>query len=216
MTVSDMALRTFLEQLIDNQPMHHRWLATLSFLENQGARKIFRFQPTEDLPLDLLQHAAEEARHAWLFKKLLTRIGGDGNKQYRLLGGLAGRRYLDRLDMGICRWLGDEAGMQGRVLKKGSYLLTTYAIEVRAAALYPLYSQVLKAKNVKLSLASVIQEEDRHLAQITSEINAWPELLTFKERAVQLETRLYETFLNAAVKDAGLDALLLEGAIAIS
>lgn len=204
MTASQTSAKELLDFITEDPSLHWRWLATLSFLENQGARKIFGFQPVEDLPLGLLQHAAEEARHAWYFKKLLTRIGGDGEKQYPLLGGNAGRRYLHRLDMGVCRWLRDEAGLEGRDLKKGAYLLTTYAIEVRAAGFYPLYAEILKQKNIKLSLASVIQEEDRHLAGITAEIAAWPQIAAFQDRAIVLENQLNAVFLNAAARDVGL------------
>lgn len=210
MNGSETPLRNLLENLVDDQGLHERWLATLSYLENQGAKKIFGHQPSEDLPLDLLQHAAEEARHAWFFKKLLTKIGGDGSRKYPLLGGNAGRRYLHRLDMGICRWLSVDLGLEGRDLKRGSYLLTTYAIEVRAASLYPLYAEVLKERQIKISLASVIVEEDRHLAQITAEIEAWQAIAPLKTKAQQLEAALYARFLKATAADIGMKAFQME------
>lgn len=189
-------LEPLFSELIGNVERHKQWLATLSYLENQGARKIFACQPQGDLPLELLQHAAEEARHAWFFKKQIERLDGDANQIYPLLGGYAARHYLHRLDMGICRILKKELGLAGRRLKDASYLLTTYGIEVRAAVFYPHYHEVLQAAGIKISLNSIIREEDRHLDEIESSLQAWPEIQALCQRVIDMENVLYERFID--------------------
>lgn len=195
MTAKSEALEAIFTRLIDDVSFHKRWLATLSYLENQGARKIFGCQPQGDLPLELLQHAAEEARHAWFFKKQIERLGGDAEAIYPLLGGYAGRHYLHRLDMGICRILKNELNLSGRELKNASYLLTTYAIEVRAAELYPLYHELLQGSGVKISLNSIIREEDRHLDEIRHSLSDWPVIGALSDRVVAMEHDLYQSFI---------------------
>ena len=190
-------LRSLLDRIVSDQPTHERWLATLSYLENRGARKIMAFQPDRDLSLTLLRHAAEEARHAYFFKKQITRLTNRVAECYPLLGGHVGRRYLHRLDIGICRSLKQGLGYRGRALMDASYLLTTLAIEERAGLLYPLYHEVLAAHGLKISLASVIKEEDTHLEEINAELARHPELESHADFARRLEQGLFETFVAA-------------------
>lgn len=71
-------LRPFLETVVEDAGLHARWLATLSLLEHTGARKIHRSMPGLPghlrLAESVLQHAAEEARHAFFFRKQIGKI----------------------------------------------------------------------------------------------------------------------------------------------
>ena len=71
-------LRPFLETVVEDSQLHPRWLETLSLLENMGARKIHksmaRFPAHLQNAETVLQHAAEEARHAYFFKKQIGRL----------------------------------------------------------------------------------------------------------------------------------------------
>ena len=194
-------IRNLLERIISDRTIHERWLATLSYLENRGARKIMAFQPDRDLSLTMLRHAAEEARHAYFFKKQITRLTDDVADCYPLLGGHTGRRYLHRLDIGICRALKDGLGYHERMLKDASYLLTTLAIEERAAILYPLYHEVLAANNFKISLTGIINEEDNHLAEINEELAGQPELEPYAKMAREIENSLFDSFITAVDRE---------------
>ena len=194
-------LTDLLNKIIDNRELHERWLATLSYLENCGARKISAFLPSGDVDLTLLKHAAEEARHAWFFKKQIGRIAPEIKANYALLGGLSGRRYLNALDVGACRAVKRVLGHEGRALKHRAYLLTTLAIEERAAVFYPFYNEMLKDKGIRISLSSVIKEEDQHLADIEAECALMGDLGPITDEVRDLEKRLYNRFIAKVAEE---------------
>jgi len=49
-------------------------------------------------------------------------------------------------------------------------LLVTYAIEVRAEMLYPLYQTLLDEARAPVSVISIIREEKQHLAEMVHEL----------------------------------------------
>jgi hypothetical protein len=49
------------------------------------------------------------------------------------------------LDVDVCRYLKKELNLSGAELRFAAYLLVTYAIEVRADELYPIYQDALDA-----------------------------------------------------------------------
>ena len=61
-----MELVTFLRQVMSCDQTHAKWLNTLAYLEHIGSRKIIKSQNSLRLDLHMLQHIAEEARHAFL------------------------------------------------------------------------------------------------------------------------------------------------------
>lgn len=193
---SKKLLGQVLSQIVRQPELHERWLATLSYLECCGARKIAGFLPDGDVNLVLLRHAAEEARHAYFFKNQILKIREELQEPYTLLGGFSAKHYLRALDSGISRLLKSEQNLTGRELKHGAYLLTTLTIEERAAIVYPLYQEILEEHQLKVSLKSVILEEDRHLAEIHEELDLFPQAQEIMDQARALENKLYEAFIQ--------------------
>ena len=69
-----ITIEEYLQVIVSSPKLHMRWLETLSHLENRGAHKIMGFQPKRQVKLFLLQHAAEEARHAFFFKRQIAKL----------------------------------------------------------------------------------------------------------------------------------------------
>ena len=49
---------------------------------------------------------------------------------------------------------------------EANYLLTTAVVEVRAQVFYPIYDRCLAAHRVGFSVAAIMKDEDRHLAEM--------------------------------------------------
>ena len=64
------------------------------------------------------------------------------------------------LDVEVCRYLKKELHLTGKELRFAAYLLVTYAIEVRADELYPVYQDALDASGSKINVKSIILEEE--------------------------------------------------------
>ena len=157
-----------LEVIIENEDLHRRWLNTLSYLEHIGSRKIIKTQSSAHTDENTLRHAAEEARHAYLFKKMIEKIG-TGTENYAsdsLLCGFSANRYFQSLDSLVKKKI-----KTGNGSSRICYLYVTALIEERAGWLYPLYQKVLKKMNSPIDLASIIIEEERHLLEMHDGIN---------------------------------------------
>lgn len=164
-----METRRLLVNILANEDLHAKWLNTLSYMENCGARKISKSEHPTLTDIEVLKHAAEEFRHAYYLKKMIDRVklGACPNYELRyLLAPRESRRYLDALDVFASRHLKESFGYAGRRLAYGAYLLVTYAIEVRADQLYPIYHELLKQTSSKVSVYNIIKEEEGHLEHI--------------------------------------------------
>ncbi|WP_216593792.1 hypothetical protein [Flavihumibacter sp. ZG627] len=207
---NDIMVTNFIDQLdtiIDSVDLHARWLNTLSMLENAGARKIKQCEHPVFVPEDILKHAAEESRHAWYLKKQLRKLGAGLCPTYEpqyLLAPLTSMRYLHRLDVLVCRYLKTEHDFRGDKLKYSAYLLVTYAIEVRADELYPVYQQVLRSRKSSISVYNIITEEQQHLASMEEQLQKlslkWKELCDY---ACNQEAKLYEEWRSEVMDDVG-------------
>jgi hypothetical protein len=146
---------------------HAKWLNTLSYLENCGARKIARSEHPQNVSKQMLKHAAEEFRHAFYLKQQITTKLGFSLPSYHLnaiWGGIQTLHYLDRLEARICR-LVDHSYSQQAVC-----FLVTYAIELRASEVYPLYQDLLVQRNSPVSVRSILLEEKGHLKEMQAQI----------------------------------------------
>jgi hypothetical protein len=161
-----------LEAIISDQGLHVKWLSTLSYLENCGARKISGFQAIfkGNVPLSILQHASEESRHAFFMKKQILKLNAEPDAKLPLLGGLKTKNFLHSLDIKILKLLKKEKIIQKDQLFYYAYLLTTYAIEKRAEILYGLYQARLTSSHSEVSIKSIIKEEENHLEEIETKI----------------------------------------------
>ncbi len=198
-------LENSIRQIVDQPELHAKWLNTLSMMENCGARKISAGEHSQKVDLIVLKHAAEEARHAYYLKNQITKTTFDGCETYdpaSILAPVHSFQYLHQLDVAISRFLKKRLNFTGTSLKYASYLLVTYAIEVRADKLYPVYEQILKEKQSNISVRMIIAEEKGHLeemiAQMESFFDQWEDLGT---HVVQLENKFYKEWIDALERE---------------
>lgn len=194
-------LKNTLTRCVSEPGLHAKLLNTLSLMENCGARKIAACEHPEHVTLMVLKHAAEEFRHAYYLKRQIHKLGPDLCAQYRaheLLVPRHSRSYLQRLDVAVCRHVKEHMGLRGQELVWWAYLLVTYAIEERAALLYPIYQDVLEESGSPVSVKMIIVEEEGHLEEMTEQLSAlsreWQE---HARLACTSEAKLCEQWLKA-------------------
>jgi hypothetical protein len=183
-------------------------LNTLSRLEYVGVRKMLKSRRAERLDLDGLQHVLDETVHALRLKKAALAVAGapDGVATFSdadTLAGDAAESYLQAVDRAAEAALAD-VPEPARV--EANYLLSSAAIEVRAQAFYPLYERRLREHGIAVSVAAIMRDEDRHLAEMAAglerEVPDWRARL---ETVLETERRLFASFvssLSAALLDA--------------
>lgn len=76
------------------------------------------------------------------------------------------KQYLQKLDLASSHYLKEIIGVQSTELRFLSYLFVTYAIELRADVLYPMYQEVLSRLKSKVMVKSIIIEEEGHLEEM--------------------------------------------------
>lgn len=190
-----------LQLIISNPNLHAKWLNTLSLMENTGARKISKCEHPTMVNEIILKHAAEEARHAYYLKKLISKVLPKACPTYEfkyLLAPITSYHYLHQLDTTVSRFLKETLNLEGSELIFASYLLVTYAIEVRADALYPVYQNLLSKTNSKVNVKSIILEEEGHLAEMEKQLiefsSNWQE---YANHIVAAETILFNNWMNS-------------------
>lgn len=185
-------IEALIARVLADPALHGRWLNTLSYLEHSGACKIAASAAPSTVQEERLKHAAEEFRHAYTLKNQLQRIGQVciDYRRSSLLGGWATYHYLQRLDLFASR--------QNRPL---AYFLTTYAIELRAAELYPLYQAALQKTGSKVRVQSILLEEEEHLAEMERELGRAADATPSIRAVCEEEGRLCERWLSACLKD---------------
>lgn len=194
-------LRTIIDKITATPEYHAKWLNSLSMMENTGARKISKYEHPIHTGIIVLKHAAEEARHAYYLKKLISKVDANACPDYSfqyLLAPVESHHYLNRLDTEACRYLKNKLGMKGREMKHGAYLLVTYAIEVRADMLYATYQDALTTIRSKVNVKSIIKEEEGHLAEMTRMLQEfYPNWEDLAKDAVQIESALFAEWMKA-------------------
>jgi hypothetical protein len=147
--------------------LHVRFVNTLSLLEHIGSVKIARTQSGPAITAEVLQHLAEETRHAQVLKKIAHGIDAAAVPDYSdraLLAGAAARGYFARLDVAVRAFVRRE--LPPALHNRAAYALVTWLVELRAAWLYPAYQKALRGGGLPFSVRSIIGEEERHLAEI--------------------------------------------------
>jgi hypothetical protein len=200
-----MNFSQLLSEIVSDNDKHARWLNTLSLMENSGARKISASEHKKDVTLIILKHAAEEHRHAYYLKKQITKLNADVCPTYAdqfLLASSDSRYYLNILDVFVCKYLKTTLNLSGNELKFAAYLLVTYAIEVRADELYPVYQDVLDQTGSKVNVKSIILEEEGHLEEMLVQLkNFSPDWQKHADKAVEFETGLFKDWLKSLEKE---------------
>ncbi len=198
-------LKTIIEKIISSPELHAKWVNTLSYMENVGARKISRFEHRTETNLMILKHAAEEARHAFFLKKQIQKIDGNLCPSFSaeyILAPHQSLEYLNLLDIRISRFLKEKYHLSGYELKFGAYLLTTYAIEIRANDIYPVYQDALTSINSEINVKSIIQEEIGHLEEMEKDITGFFQEPSFvKSFSIQVETELFQSWIRSLEKE---------------
>jgi bacterioferritin (cytochrome b1) len=186
------------QHIVSVPTLHGLWLNTLSYLENCGARKIASCEHPTAVKEEMLKHAAEEFRHAFYLKTQLTRIG-QSYEDYRrphLLGGWAAYHYLNILDVQTSRYL-RKLGATLPETKQLAYLLVTYAIELRAGEMYPIYQAALRKIVSRVQVQSILLEEEEHLNEMEQELGKIPSSSLYIEAVCQFEARACALWLKA-------------------
>lgn len=187
-------LNQVLNTIVADDDLHARWLNTLSLMENTGARKISASEDPATVTYIILKHAAEEHRHAFYLKKQIEKTGLEGYTTYApefLLAPKYSKYYLNLLDVEVCRYLKNTLALSGSELRFAAYLLVTYAIEVRADELYPVYQDALDRAKSKVNVKSIILEEEGHLEEMLKQLKDFSaDWQKHADVAVAIETRL--------------------------
>lgn len=195
-----MDLESILQQIVPQDDLHAKWLNTLSMMENVGARKISASEHPQKVDLIVLKHAAEEARHAYYLKSQIQKVASDRCPTYEsryLLAPLQSYHYLHSLDLEISRYLKKELKLEGYSLRYAAYLLVTYAIEVRADELYPVYQKVLQEHQSKVNVRFIILEEEGHLEEMTQQLKDFSEEWEEYAKIVcAIEEKLFQTWVQ--------------------
>lgn len=189
-----------LDRIIARPTEHARLINTFSRMEYVGVRKMLKSRRSEHLDLDGLQHMLDETIHALRLKKAALALATDKSAvdTYAAgdtLAGDAGEAYLQAVDHAAEATLGDLSEAQRSEV---NYLLSSAAIEVRAEAFYPLYEERLRAHGVPVSVAAILRDEDRHLAEMAAQLDSrLPGWRARLEAVLDAEARFFATFLSA-------------------
>lgn len=196
-----MKLNEILENIAGDNYLHAKWINTLSFMENAGARKISASEDKENVTLIILKHAAEEHRHAYYLKKQISKLGEGLCQNYKdefLMSPKASKYYLNNLDVQVCKYIKRELGLKSAELKFAAYLLVTYAIEVRADELYPVYQDILTQTDSKVTVKSIILEEEGHLEEMLHQLKSFsPDWEKHANIAVEIEHLLFSDWMDS-------------------
>ncbi|QXV64789.1 hypothetical protein FPZ42_07795 [Mucilaginibacter achroorhodeus] len=200
-----MELATILPKIIADNQLHARWLNTLSLMENTGARKISASEDPVTVTYIILKHAAEEHRHAFYLKKQIEKAGQGLCPTYALeylIAPADSKHYLHQLDIDVCRYLKKELSLNGAELRFAAYLLVTYAIEVRADELYPVYQDALDEAGSKVNVKSIILEEEGHLEEMINQLQHFsPQWQLHAQKAVDMESALFDKWVKGLAKE---------------
>lgn len=200
-----MEFHHLLERIVQDGSTHAKWLNTLSFMENAGARKISKCEHPILVTQIQLKHAAEEHRHAYYLKKQIGKIDPELCKTYEsreLLAPVATRQYLHSLDIKACRYLQEAFQLTKEDLKYAAYLFVTYAIEVRADELYPVYQEILTKESSKIMVKSIILEEEGHLEEMINQLNEFSEdWQLHADKILEIEKELHQQWINAITEE---------------
>ncbi|SDI97219.1 hypothetical protein [Chryseobacterium jejuense] len=200
-----MEFHHLLERIVQDGSTHAKWLNTLSFMENAGARKISKCEHPILVTQIQLKHAAEEHRHAYYLKKQIGKIDPELCKTYEsreLLAPVATRQYLHSLDIKACRYLQKAFQLTKEDLKYAAYLFVTYAIEVRADELYPVYQEILTKESSKIMVKSIILEEEGHLEEMINQLNEFSEdWQLHADKILEIEKELHQQWINAITEE---------------
>lgn len=192
-------IKEFISKIVDSDFTHAKWLNTLSYLENCGARKIALCEHPTEVKEEMLKHAAEEFRHAYYLKRQIEKFSFGPLEDYsrsNIIGGFASLHYLDLLELHTCRYLCEKEGLSPNALKGAAYLLITYAIELRAEELYPIYEEILRKRGSKVTVKSILIEEKEHLKEMEEGLGKLARGFHYANQVCQIEGYLCKQWIK--------------------
>ena len=195
-------MEQLLTTIINSDELHAKWLNTLSFLENCGARKIAACEHPTLVKEEMLKHASEEFRHAHHLKRQIGKVSSNSMSTYSpslMLGGVSTLHYLKALDIKASRYL-KKLGLPKHSIKEIAYLLVTYAIELRAEELYPIYDSALRRASSPVAVKSILLEEKEHLDEMKEGLKQIPSGFTYAEHICAIESNLCKAWLGGVFK----------------
>lgn len=194
-------VKTILEAITADEELEAKWLNTLSLLEYIGARKIGKTMCQEHPPAIVLDHWADETRHAYAFKQLCEELAGGEYDAY--LAPEAAQTYFQSLDERASHWVSEATG---RSETPQNYLLVTTLIERRAMMIYPLYRSFTTHDVVRDELQQIIVEEQDHRVALEEKA---VELLEAQglslDDALALEEDLFGSLLLSMADEIGVE-----------
>ncbi len=194
-------IEQLLTVIVNDNALHAKWLNTLSFLENCGARKIAACEHPTRVKEEMLKHASEEFRHAHYLKRQIPRVTTVSMETYSLssmLGGINTLHYLTALDLKASRYL-MSLGLSKHAIRDAAYLIVTYAIELRAEELYPIYDRVLRKSGSKVTVKSILLEEKEHLEEMKEGLERLPSGFIHAGHICSIESELCRRWLDKLV-----------------
>ena len=192
-------IERLLTAIVTSNELHTKWLNTLSFLENCGARKIAACEHPTLVREEMLKHAAEEFRHAHHLKRQIERVSLHSMDTYSLpfiLGGTATLHYLTALDVRTSQYL-QSLNFSKNSIREMAYLLVTYAIELRAEELYPIYDIALRKACSRVTVRSILLEEKEHLEEMKEGLHRLPAGFIHAARICAIESELCKKWIDA-------------------
>ncbi|PHS79543.1 MAG: hypothetical protein COB59_01085 [Rhodospirillaceae bacterium] len=152
-----------MDTIVKDKETHARFLNTLSMMEHMGSRRIMITQSNAGLGQETLKHMSEEVRHAFFFKRKADKMAGRSLEyaEEDMIASPFARMYFKRLESYIAQDVKDEAEPL-----RIAYLYMSMIIEFRAVWSFELYQTCLDAAGIKLSLKSLLAEEQGHLTEM--------------------------------------------------
>lgn len=152
-------VKVLLQGICADPVLEQRFLHTLSLLEFMGARKIGKSVAAHHPPALVLEHWADETRHAAVLAGLAA-SGPVDVASVEYLCEEPTKTYFQAVDRGICESIG--RGRSGEERGLLNYLVVTSVIERRAMMVYPLYRAHTDRDDVREALSRIIVEEQSH------------------------------------------------------
>lgn len=192
-------IKEVLAEICSDAEVEARWLNTLSLLEYIGARKIGKtVASSHPQRAEVLDHWADETRHAYAFKRLSEKVSPDGSEY---LCEEESKRFFATLDERASEWMESVSGTESEFEK---YLLVTTLIERRAMMIYPLYRSATPHDFVAEELQQIVVEEQDH--RVAIEENALELLAGYGidglDEPDAIEAELFDELLEAFDQEA--------------
>ena len=188
---TDLALETetvaFLDRACADPALEREWVDLLSQLEYVGFRKITKALRYDQVSLESLRHASEEASHAYLMKAAAEKMGLPERSWKDNPFSEAGWRYFQGLDRGVEKQVADPARC---------YPLVSVAVERRVLALYPAYLERTKNADVRRAVTRILAQEKKHAALFDERALPAEEV----ETACRLEVKLWGEMIRTLTK----------------